>query len=77
MKKLSEKGKACPTGLLLVPDLELGLWGRSIPKEHTLFLREFANKIIKCFKFELDETGFYNLVSCITDKMQQFSSLVQ
>lgn len=77
MKKLFDKGKACPTGLLLVPDLELGLWGRSIPKEHPLFLREFASKIIKYFKFELDETGFHNLVSCITDKLQQFSSQVQ
>lgn len=77
MKNLSDKGKACPTGSLLVPDLELGLGGGSIPKEHALFLRELASKIIKCFKFQLDEIGFYNLVSCITDRLQQFSAQVQ
>lgn len=77
MENLSDKGKACPTDLLLVPDLELGLGDRSIPKEHVLFLREFASKIIKCFKSQLDETGFYNLVSCITDRLQQFSAQVQ
>lgn len=77
VKKLSNRGRSCPTGSLLVPDLELGLGGSSVPKEHTLLRREFANKIIKCFKSELKETGFYNLVSCITDKLQQFSSQVQ
>lgn len=33
-----------------------------------------VNRIIKCCKSELDQTGFCNLASCVADQLQLFAS---